>query len=89
MQGMDVRQFSLRRATLSLTLIAIGMSFWPLVWSGRLEGSLGDVLKIACVACLLGLPGTGVGLLFGKPVHGAILGLIAAAFFWHAYWFAL
>ena len=73
---MPLNRFSLRRALLSTTLIAIGVAALPLAHQIRdIENGFADALKILCVACFFGLPGAGVGLLFGRPVVGSILGL--------------
>ncbi|MBL9164836.1 MAG: hypothetical protein JNL18_19060 [Planctomycetaceae bacterium] len=65
-------RFSLRRALLSTALIAIGMAAIPLAPHFDFDSNFGDALKFLCLVRFFSLSGAGVGLLFGKPVVGAI-----------------
>lgn len=72
-------QFTLRRAILSTTLIAVGFAALPL---GRLAEDFGEyetLFSACCLVCLFALPGAGIGSLWGRPVIGVNLGLVVGA----------
>jgi hypothetical protein len=68
-------QFTLPRAILSTTLIALGMAGWPLARRVDRDGEWASELLAACLVAFLALPGAGIGLLFHRPIVGVIGGL--------------
>jgi hypothetical protein len=68
-------QFTMRRAMLATTLVAVGLACWPMAgFVSELEYVPFDFAPVLVVLCFA-LPAAGIGSLFSRTLKGLYIGL--------------